>query len=512
VSEAIVLTMPEVAAIVRQDIRFEVEDAPLVVIEGAQRALTFANPEKEAAEREALWGWQELADEIPMWRFEDGYMVLPRGYARWFARGMEFNGITAGWIDQRVDAFVDMSMMRPIEFGQERDYQEEAVDAILRCEQGMWQAPPGAGKTVASLEAIRRSGRRAIVIVDKTNIARQWIERAEQFLGYTPGLVGDGSHDVRELTIAMQQTLWTKRVELSDEGFWDQFGYVELDECHHLPATTFMHTVQQFPARYRIGVSATPDMQGVLPIMEAAIGDVFHTTPKQLLVERGILVKPRVMAVQTDFSFNFWPTHPGPDTTRKEKVCRYAQAGCTRRGAVHRNNYTDFIKAVVNDPDRNEVIARIASFREAAGHCVLVISDRLEHLRDIRELCIHLGNRSEENMIMFTGEQEGTERMEIAERADKGRCVLFSTIANEALDIPRLDTIIFAYPGRNPLKYEQRVGRVERQHPQKNDAWVIDFIDDMSLSRGQFEDRRKQVYLKDGLDLTYVSQEDVSRI
>lgn len=104
---------------------------------------------------------------------------------------------------------------------------------------------------------------------------------------------------------------------------------------------------------------------------------------------------------------------------------------------------------------------------------------------------------------MFTGEQESGERMEIVARADRGRCVLFSTIADEALDIPRLDTLVLAFPGRNVEKYKQKIGRIERSHPDKLAPLVIDFSDDCSVFAGQLQERR-QLYASEGLNVRVV--------
>src|SRR5262249_41831294 len=152
-----------------------------------------------------------------------------------------------------------------------------------------------------------------LIIVDRSNIATQWIARAEEHLGYTPGLVGNGEHKEFDITIAMQQTLWAKREELFEDGFFDRWGFVCLDECHHLAAHTFTNVVQLFNSRYRIGVSGTPLMQKDLKeIVLSSVGPIFHETPKKELVDNGILVVPHVYIMETEFKHNFWPTHSGP--------------------------------------------------------------------------------------------------------------------------------------------------------------------------------------------------------
>lgn len=494
---------------IERDLVLRKQDFREDTLNALRGVMTFPNPAKAAAEAENLWGWDEMPDSILLWDENEKELYLPRGFAKRLRVGLKNQGYEVSWDDRR--AFVEMNeqlRMQPIVFGHERDYQEQAVLKLLAHQQGMWQAPPGAGKTVGILEFARRCGLRTLVIVNKINIADQWAERAMQYLGYEVGIIGDGRFDIRDITIATVQTLWSRREELKEESFFDRWGTVVLDECHHLPATTFTHVITQFSAKYRIGVSATPDLSGLLPIMEATVGEIVETTPKQVLRDRGILVKPQVYVVRTPIKFNFWRTHnppvKKPGMNDQQLRCDFYQAGCRGNGKIHRNNYQQLVKHLIEDKSRNGTIGSIAAKCALKGRAVLVLSSRLKHLADLREFAIYHGVNAED-AIMFTGEQDAEERIAIARRAAKGSCILFSTIADEAVDIPRLDTLIIAYPGRNTELVKQRVGRIERAHPSKHEAYVIDIEDDINLIRGQIEERVRDVYRADGIVVQYVA-------
>jgi superfamily II DNA or RNA helicase len=70
-------------------------------------------------------------------------------------------------------------------------------------------------------------------------------------------------------------------------------------------------------------------------------------------------------------------------------------------------------------------------------------------------------------------------RREIIDRLRSGslRVVMASTLADEGLDVPRLDRIVLAFPGRTKGRTAQRLGRVMRPHPDKDSAVLIDFVD-----------------------------------
>ena len=74
--------------------------------------------------------------------------------------------------------------------------------------------------------------------------------------------------------------------------------------------------------------------------------------------------------------------------------------------------------------------------------------------------------------------------------------VLFSTkLADEGLDIPRLDRLFLTCPIRSVNKVNQQIGRILRKFTYKEDAVVFDFRDSLvSLAESQYHTRLKQVY------------------
>jgi superfamily II DNA or RNA helicase len=458
-----------------------------------REALSVPNPDYEMAQREKLPGWRKMPKKLWLWeqvgRGENAEMVLPRGFLPRLLKGLRAKGFTPTLIDHRT---VPHALSGANTYPTLRPDQTEAMVALGRAGSGILQAPAGAGKTVTALDLIVRARTPALVIVSTTNIAQQWRDRAKEHYEMDAGLVGDGKMEIKPLTIALQQTLWSRREEFDRTQWWDQWGMAILDECHHAPAQTYTEILQRFPALYRLGLSATPERkEGTLALAEAVIGPVCHTIDRATLVRNGVLVLPTVIVSRTNFSFPYRPT------------------GYDADGKLRRNNYTEMANALIQDEDRNRQIAEAIVYEYNQGSVCLVVSRRLAHLSYLDELVRDIGIISLDERLMLTGAQDTDRRMEIAKRADQGRCIIFSTIADEALDIPRLDRIFLVWPTRLSSVIEQQIGRIERTHPKKKDAIVYDFFDaNVDPLRSQFRLRRTNVYDARGM-MTMFQQTEV---
>ncbi len=128
--------------------------------------------------------------------------------------------------------------------GDLRPYQTAIVDKYIKhvaeCGGGLLDVDPGKGKTVMALNIVSRLGKCALVIVHKSFLLNQWIERIEQFLpgarvGKIQGQVID--IDIKDIVIGMLQSLSMK--EYPQDTFRN-FGLAIYDEC--FPRNTLVHT------------------------------------------------------------------------------------------------------------------------------------------------------------------------------------------------------------------------------------------------------------------------------
>src|SRR3974390_2453853 len=186
-------------------LRIDRREIPDEIEAGILEALSIPNLERQKAMEQNLYGWERMPVSIPLWRYEGTDLVMPRGFEANLRHGLKAWKERYGISDDRCTAWTP-KRGREIPL---RPWQEPAVDAILKAEQGIWKAPAASGKTVAVLEAIRRSHLRAIVIVNTKDILYQWQERCRQHLGeeFPVGQIGDNVFEPStHLTIATAQT------------------------------------------------------------------------------------------------------------------------------------------------------------------------------------------------------------------------------------------------------------------------------------------------------------------
>lgn len=417
-----------------------------------------------------------MPDYLELWATADNSLVLPRGYAHRLEQVAQGTGVEVEWERDMVVVPHSESPFRDWPEVELRDYQVPARDAMLDWAQGIYRAPTASGKTVTTLEFIRWAGQKTLVIVGKTSLARQWQEEIRTRYGYESGYVGEGVFDVRDITVVLWQTLWTRRDRL-DESFWRDFGCVVCDEIHHAGAQSLSELLSLFPAFYRIGVSATPRWdEGSWPIVEALVGPLIHTTSSEDIGDK--LVKPSVVVVPTEFEAEYVPTH-------------------YEHGRRVQNNYSELMSRICEDRDRNDLVAKIAREEAQEGHHVLVVTRRIEHVKQLvsrLEKVLRLGQR----LHVLTGAQTGAdaERIKRSISCAESGTVLVTTVAEEGFDCPPLDRLILAFPLRKLPLVEQQIGRVRRPAPGKNDAVVYDVTDERVGPLGAQARERSRLYAR----------------
>jgi hypothetical protein len=180
-------------------------------------------------------------------------------------------GLPRGCLDELLELFQSLKVKvaladqrfagTPLELqfrGSLRAEQQQAADALLQHETGVLSASTAFGKTVVAAYLIAQRKVNTLVVVHRQQLLDQWVEALGQFLGLASkeiGQIGGGKHKPTEkIDVAMIQSLSQKGVVDDVIG---RYGYLIVDECHHISAVSFEQVVRQSKARYITGLSAT---------------------------------------------------------------------------------------------------------------------------------------------------------------------------------------------------------------------------------------------------------------
>ena len=338
-------------AAVASTITFQQADCPQSALEGLRHDLSLPNPEYVSRQRfgRSAAGLPQFIECLVEHR--NGSVEMPRGAVVALRRRLAEVNETLEFDDRRcVHAAAGLRAMVQL-----RPYQADAVQRMRRSVQGLLVLPPGGGKTVTGIAAAAAIDQPTLIIVHTHELLDQWQETTQRILNLEVGVVSEGTCAPRAITVGMVQTLVRLPIDELD-ALGRRFGCVIVDEAHHTPASTFQSVLGRMPARYRFGLTATPAREdGLTPLVDLTLGVTLFEVAYADLVAAGYLDAPEVRLVYTRFNFDY----DGPE------------------------DYHDCMMALVEDVERNTLVADLAAREAHDGHTVLVLSARVAHCRHL---------------------------------------------------------------------------------------------------------------------------------
>lgn len=368
-------------------------------------------------------------------------MVIPVGREDLIPKGMEV-------IDKRV--------LRPYKFPDPliplRPDQQEVLDQIDFEKFGgvTVNANPSFGKTFTGLHIAHRFGQKTLILVHTVMLLEQWVKEVKKIFGNMPiGIVGNGKFTVEPITIALIHTAHKNIDRLQD------FGLMIADECHRVPAATFLKVARGIPVPYRVGLSATLERKDYLEFY-------FTNTIGNKLIQ------------------------PKDNNTLTPIVSKLTWNKSYSRIGV----YSDWLTRLCEDSQYIDILANTINKCEAAGHKVLVTSSRTGLLEALLQK-VSYGK-------LITSEQE--------DRSLNARVILGTeSIFKEGVSDNELSCLIMATPLSTTVtsgNLKQIIGRILRPAKNKPTPLVVDisFVDRYNQNRGRLKYYQENSYKMSNLD------------
>lgn len=453
----------EVRAVLSQRLFVEKVGLPSPLINRIKRLAAFQNPEFYRKQKMRL-STATTPRVICCAEDHPEHIALPRGCRDDLADLLGESGVNLLIEEKRNEG-------EPVKFrfhGRLTAMQQEAAKGLLSHDNGVFVAPPGAGKTVVGAYLTAARGRNTLVLVHRKPILDQWVARLSSFLGVEPkeiGRIGGGKNSPNgRLDVAMIQSLLRKG-DVSD--IVANYAHVIVDECHHLPAVSFERVLSEVKARFVTGLTATPYRRdGHQSIIQMQLGPIRFSASR-----RGHTEKPtfeqRLIVRETDFD----ACRLGPDAGIQE-----------------------IYAALATDEDRNMLIFDDVLKALEEGRSPVLLTERKDHL-------CHLAERFRKftrHLVVLKGGMTAKDRKKAMEHlasipAAEERLVLATgRYIGEGFDDARLDTLFLALPVSWKGTLVQYAGRLHRQRPEKREVRIYDYVDrNVSVLARMFEKRMK---------------------
>lgn len=372
--------------------------------------------------------------------------------------------------------------------GSLRDYQKEVVDIYLNEVKkdkygggGLLDLATGSGKTVLALNIISQLNKKTLIIVHKSFLLNQWLERISQYLptarvGRIQGQIID--IDDKDIVIGMLQSLSMKEYP---QDMFKSFGLVVVDEVHHISSEVFSRSLLKIVTKYTLGLSATMQRKdGLTKVFKMYLGEILYkskTNKGDKVIIKGI-----------DYNVN--------DEEFNEVEYDY-------RGNP---KFSTMITKLCNFNLRSEYILNIikTEFEENPFQQMIVLAHNKNLLTYLHDGIKHR-NICEGNVGYYVG---GMKPDDLKESESKKIIVATYAMASEGLDIPTLTTLLFATPKTDITQSVGRILRVKHEKP-----LVIDIIDNHDIFKQQWS-KRKQFYTKNNYKIIhtkhYVNMKTIS--
>ena len=374
----------------------------------------------------------------------ENHLILPRGLKERIVDFFNENAVPFSFIDKRNFQKIET---KKVTFNL-RPEQNDAIKEIKKSDFSICVAPPGFGKTLLGAKIFELRACSTLIVVNKNMLLNQWIERFVDYFAYDKkdiGYLGKGHNKLNgQIDVATIQSL------KNDPDVINNYSFVIVDECHHIPAITFEQIVKNFKGKYLLGLSATPNRKDELqPILYQQLGDISYEYKKKKTHTNKLKI------IRTDF---------------ESKA----------------DNYATIINELCIDESRNNLI--IDAIKANIERKILVLTDRIEHINVLENLL----EKERIDFICVHGslnKKEQVENMNLVR--SKSLIIATTSYFGEGIDFPHLNTIMFVTPISYYGRLVQYLGRIGRG---SQECLAIDFLDSRNAMLNSAYKKRLEGY------------------
>ena len=402
---------------------------------------------------------KELTYSVPSFKFGDPPLIIKN--MAMIKQGLVAIPVGRQDLIPADHEITDKRILKPVDFPkfnlELRPSQQSVYDEIG--DGGIINAWVSWGKTFTGLAIAGKLGQKTLVVTHTLALRKQWEDEVEKVFGFKAGIIGSGKFEVdKPVVIGNIQSLYRKIPEIRQ-----LFGTIILDEMHHCSAPTFSRIIDKNCARYKIGLTGTLERKDGRPVVfRDYFGDNVLRPPKENFMT------PKVHILPLEIRFMDGNSIP----------------------------WANRINELAYNPEYQHSVAMAASSYAAKGHKVLVVSDRVDFLKNCAKL-------TGDNAVCVTGAIHHEQRAEIINQIYEDKDVLYGTqaIFSEGISLNILSCLILATPVNNEPLLTQLIGRIIRDYEGKQQPVVVD-INLIGKTAKRQASMRTGYYIKQGYEIS----------
>lgn len=359
--------------------------------------------------------------------------------------------------------------------------------------------------TVCALYMAHYFKLKTLVVVHKSFLLNQWIQKAIEFMGLDIkdiGIIRQNKCIIEDkpLVIGMIHTI-AKR---DYKDIFSQFGFVIYDEAHHIACKFFSKAPMKIGGSKTLALTATPYRgDQLIKVMYWFTGGTIYQ--EKAKINKNVVVK----------MIHYAST--------------YIKYFATKQRWYNKQLRPDTVKMTTNickiDSKNNSIIKMIDHMRvHEPERKILILSSRISQLNILKKGVDELIQKDIDNdyiepdeiqSCMYISKTKPIARQNAEENGD----IIFASyqMAEEGLDIKHLNTVILACPKKNII---QSIGRIMRSILKAGDVrpMIIDIADDLPAFN-KWRDIRNCIYSKCKYEVedyylkneTYMTYEDYEK-
>jgi len=233
---------------------------------------------------------------------------------------------------------------------------------------------------------------------------------------------------------------------------------IAVSNCHRISADTYLKILNNIPAKYRVGFTATVKRKDQKEIL---IFDVLGSILEDI---KGKSLQHRLMS----FDFEMINTN-----ISMEMPTIYRWPGKKKENVL---DMTKSITLLTEDSERNKLIVSKIIESIEQGYYPLIISDRVAHNRFLHRRLTDAGYKC---LLLIGATRKDYDWKDVRKDSSIQAIVATSSIASEGLNLPELSALFLTCPSTNLPKIKQRTGRIRRRIKGKKKPKVFDFVDNL---------------------------------